>query len=70
LHGDLTAIGRKDAGDDLHQRALARPVRPHQTVDLTGAHLKRGGFERYYRIEPFGHIAGFKKKGRFAHGNP
>src|SRR5262249_22132587 len=70
LDGDLTAIGRKDASDDLHQCALARPVRPHQTVNLAGAHLKRGGFERNNRVEPFGHIAGFKKKGCFAHGNP
>jgi hypothetical protein len=39
-------------------------------VNLTGAHPKRGGFERNNRIEPLGHIAGFKKKSRFAHGNP
>ena len=70
LHQDLTAIGGKDAGDDLHQRALARPVRPHQTVNLAWTHLKRGGFKRDNQVEPLGHIPGFKKKGGFAHGNP
>jgi hypothetical protein len=36
-------------------------------VNLTGAHPKGGGSERNDRIESFGHIARFKKKGHFAH---
>ena len=30
---DLAAVGRVDAGDDLHQRGLARAVLAHQRMD-------------------------------------
>jgi hypothetical protein len=37
-------------------------------VNFARTHLKRGGFERNDRIEPFCHVSGFKKKGLSAHG--
>ena len=56
LHRNLPAVRPEHTGDDLHQRALAGPVRPHQPVDLARAHLKRSGLQRDDRVEPLGDI--------------
>ena len=43
---DAAGIRRQQAGDDVHQRRLARAVLPHQRVDSARADLQRHAVER------------------------
>ena len=61
LEGDAAAVGRKDAGEDLHEGRLARAVRAHQRHDLAGIDGKRQVDEGFRRSEGSGEGVGFKQ---------
>ena len=43
---DATLVVLTDAGQNLHEGRLARPVLPHYRVDLAGVHAEMGAIER------------------------
>jgi hypothetical protein len=49
---DLAAIARQQPDDDLHQRALTRPVLPDQPNQLPGAHVQVGAGEHLHAPPP------------------
>ena len=59
--------GRPDgAGEDLDQRRFAGAVRPHQRVDLAGAHRQRRVAQGRHRAVVLGDAGGFEEQG-FGH---
>ena len=48
LNGDGALIGRNDASEDFHQRALARSVFTHQYVDFPFAQIEGNGVQNLY----------------------
>ena len=62
-----SAIGLKDAGEDLDERALARAVGPHQRMDLAAGYSQRRRSERDDRAESLGEIADLEQRRRVIH---
>ncbi len=58
---DRSPVRGKDAGQNLHQRALSRAVRAHQSVDFPGAHAEGRRAKCDDRAEPLGDVAGFEE---------
>ena len=54
---DLTAVGFKHAGEDLHQRGLARSVLPQEPDDLSRPQLRSRHAEPLVRQNCVGYRA-------------
>ena len=60
---DLTRVRALDAGQDLHQRALARAVGAQQRVDLARAHPEVHRTQRHHRAVGLGDLGCLKEMG-------
>ena len=63
----LPAVGHDGAGEDLHQRRLARAVRTDQRAHLAGSDTEVRGLQNRLRAVDLGHRAGADREGRFHH---
>ena len=58
---DAAGVRRQEAGDDVHQRRLARAVFPHQRVDRARANLQRHAVERKHARKRLPHALDFEQ---------
>src|SRR4029450_9783087 len=60
--GDLSAVRRRDARQDVDQRRLARTISPEQRVDLRGGDLQAGAVERGDPLVALDDITGVEQR--------
>src|SRR5690606_40364022 len=66
VESQAAGTGEEVAGDDLHQRGLARAVAAHEAEDLTALYLQIDARQRLNGAEVLGHTA----KSEYRHAHP